>query len=346
MKNTLMLGAVLLFCASASAQTGSYSVSNIVTNSQDPSLLNPWGLSRASSAKVGENEWWTSNQVSGYSSVLYANGTIAGIHVVIPPASGTGPGSPTGTAANTISTKHVVFTFATLDGTISIWDSNTGPTKPGTSCAKCHTTTATIMVNNSASGASYQGLTIAKNATSGAQTYYAANANGGVEAYDATSFSPVTLPPGAFTDAKVPSTYTPAGIQAIGSRIYVLYNAAAGGGTGFVDAYNTNGKLLLRLQRGKFNQPWGIAMAPANFGAFSNMLLVGNTGSGLIGAYSPTNGAFQGFMQSGSQNITLPGLWGLEFGNGSADTGPTNVLYFNAGGVNQTTGVFGAITAQ
>ena len=98
------------------------------------------------------------------------------------------------------------------------------------------------MVNNSASGASYQGLTIAKNATSGLYTYYVANANGGVEAYDAASFSRVTLPAGAFMDSKVPASYTPAGIQAIGKDIYVTYNASAGGGTGFVGVFDTNGK--------------------------------------------------------------------------------------------------------
>jgi hypothetical protein len=36
----------------------------------------------------------------------------------------------------------------------------------------------------------------------------------------------------------------------------------------------------------------------------------------------------------------------MEFGNGNSESGPTNVLYFNAGGANLTTGVFGAITAN
>ena len=290
----------------ASAQTTNYTVSNIVTNVQDSRLVNPWGLSRPSKSSLKENEWWTSDQVTGLSTLYYANGTIVGLQVAIPPASGSGPGSPTGTAFNP---NNHDFAFVTLDGTISNWSAAAKPAQPGKSCAECHVTTATIMVNNSA-GASYQGLTIAKNATSGAQTYYAANANGGIEAYDATSFAPVTLPPGAFTDKKVPKTYSPAGIQAIGSKVYVTYNAIAGGGTGYVDAYNTNGKLLLRLEQGWFNQPWGVALAPANFGQFSGMLLVGNTGSGWIGAYNPTTGAFQGFLTNGGQDVTLPGLGG------------------------------------
>lgn len=341
MRNLLTLSAAMLWCIGANAQSN-YTVSNIVTNVQDSRLVNPWGLSRPSKASLKENEWWTSDQVTGLSTLYYANGTIVGLQVAIPPAGGTGPGSPTGTAFNPNNNN---FAFATLDGLIVNWDAAVQNSN-NPSCAKCHVTTVTIKVNNSAAGASYQGLTIAKNATSGAQTYYAANANGGVEAYDATSFAPVTLPPGAFHDAKIPKTYSPAGIQAVGSKIYVAYNAIAGGGTGYVDSYNTNGKLLVRFEQGWFNQPWGIAQAPANFGTFSNMILVGNTGSGWIGAYSPSTGTFQGFLQSGGSDVTLPGLWGLEFGNGNTESGPTNVLYFNAGGVNQTTGVFGAITAN
>lgn len=148
-------------------------------------------------------------------------------------------------------------------------------------------------------------------------------------------------------DPKIPGAYSPAGIQAIGGKIFVLYNAIAGGGTGFVTVYDTNGNLLMRLQPGKFNQPWGIALAPANFGVFSKMLLVGNTGSGWIGAYSPRTGSFLGFLQDASgQTITIPGLWGLSFGNGNAESGPTNVLYFTAGGANLATGVFGSIAAN
>jgi uncharacterized protein (TIGR03118 family) len=341
MTKLLVPSAALLFCAAAGAQTNNYTASNIVTNTQDSNLVNPWGLSRPSKASLKENEWWASDQVTGLSTLYYGNGTIVGLTVAIPSAI-SGPGSPTGTAFNPVNHN---FAFATLDGLIVNWDAAVqNSNRP--SCAKCHTTTATIMVNRSAAGASYQGLTIAKNATSGAQTYYAANANGGIEAYDAASFAPVTLPAGAFTDPLIPKTYSPAGIQAIGAKIYVAYNAIAGGGTGYVDAYNNNGKRLLRLQTGWFNQPWGVALAPANFGAFSGMILVGNTGNGWIGAYSPTNGTFQGFLQSGAQNLTIPGIWGIEFGDGNTESGPTNVLYFNAGGPNLTSGVFGAITAN
>ena len=339
---TFMLVGALMFVIGADAQTNNYTVSNRVTLAQDARLVNPWGLSRPSNPFLKENEWWVNDQVTGFSTLYDANGTIVDLAVTVPPASGTGTGSPTGTAFDHTTNN---FAFATLDGTISIWNSTAVPSPRGKSCAACHVTTATIMVNNAANGASYQGLAIAKNPTTGVTAYYAANANGGVEAYDARSFSPIVLPAGAFTDPEVPATYTPAGIQAFGSVIVVLYNASAGGGTGYVDAYNANGKLLLRLERGFFNQPWGVALAPANFGKFSNMILVGNTGSGLIGAYK-LNGTFQSFLKTGVQEIVIPGLWGLEFGNGNSQSGPTNVLYFAAGGAGQNTGVFGAITAN
>ena len=51
-----------------------------------------------------------------------------------------------------------------------------------------------------------------------------------------------------------------------------------------------------------------------------------------MGAYNSKTGAFAGFLQSGGTDIFIPGLWGVEFGDGASQSGPTNVLYFNAGG--------------
>lgn len=354
MNKAWMIGLAIALPLVASAQTNSYTVTNIVDSSQDPYLFNPWGLSRPSSPTVKETEWWVSDNNTGFSTLYYANklgaASLAPLVISVPPANGHAVGSPTGTAYNAgvgPGPGAQNFAFATLDGTISNWNAGATPAVPGTRCYQCHVAAATIKVDHSALGASYQGITVAKNPGTGAQTYYVANSNGGVEAYDAASFNLAPLPPDAFTDPKVPRTYAPAGIQAIGSSIYVLYNAIVGGGRGYVDAYDANGKLKLRLQQGSFSQPWGIAKAPANFGLLSNTLLVGNTGSGMIGAYSATTGRFVDFMRdAGGQPIIIPGLWGISFGIGTADSGPTNVLYFAAGGPNLTTGVFGAIAAN
>jgi uncharacterized protein (TIGR03118 family) len=355
MKPAWSVGFAILFALQpVDAQTNSYTVTSIIDSTQDPYLFNPWGLSRPSSASVKESEWWAADNLTGVSTLYYANqmgpASLAPLVVTVPPAAGHSVGSPTGTAYNAATgpgpgTRN--FAFATLDGTISNWNAGAKPSVPGNSCFQCHVGSATIEVDHSALGASYQGLTIAKNPATGKPTYYVANSNGGVEAYDAATFAAASLPAGAFTDPNVPATYSPAGIQSIGSAIYVLYNAVGGGGRGYVDGYDAGGALKRRLQQGSFNQPWGIAKAPANFGLLSNLLLVGNTGSGKIGAYSPTTGRFVDFMRdAGGQPIVIPGLWALSFGIGTADSGPTNVLYFTAGGPDLTTGMFGAIAAN
>ncbi len=350
-KIVCLLGLSLFISAEAGAQTNSYTVTPIVDDTQDEFLINPWGLSRPVDPNLNENQWWVANNVTGVST-LYdvrrsGGDSLSPLVITIPTASGTGVGSPTGTAYNgTAGPGPGInnFTFATLDGTISNWNAGEKPSPKGTGCFECHVSSATIKVDNSRRRASYLGLTSAANVTSGLPAYYASNFNGRVEAYDATTFAPLTLP-GRFSDRRVPRDYKPYGIQAIGSTIWVtFFNEVSGG---FVDGFDTNGNLLVRLANGNFSEPWGIAQAPADFGAFSNMLLVGNTTSGTIGAYSPTTGAFQGFVQDSTGNpIVIPGIWGISFGNGSKKGGPTNVLYYATGGEDELIGVFGQITAN
>ena len=351
MKLARLIAVAVLTCLAASAQTNSYTVTPIVDNTQDSFLINPWGLSRPVKPSLAEGEWWVSDNVTGYTTLYYANKkgiqSLAPLVITIPTGFGTGTGSPTGTAYNGTGGPGPGvnnFTFATLDGTVSNWNAGQTPPPGGSGCYECHVNTATVVVNHSSTGASYFGLTVATNATTKAPTYYVTNFNGGVEAYDATTFQPVTLL-GTFTDPKIPAGYKPYGIQTIGSRIWVtFFNGISGG---YVDAFDSNGRLRFRLATGSFSEPWGVAQAPANFGAFSGMLLVGNTTSGMIAAYNPTTGTFQGFLQDSSGNpIVLPGLWGISFGNGNKKSGPTNFLYYAAGGGQYLTGVFGVITAN
>ncbi len=74
-----------------------------------------------------------------------------------------------------------------------------------------------------------------------------------------------------------------------------------------------------------------MAVAPSNFGAFSNTLLVGNFGNGRINAFNLSTGAFVGQMlEPGGRPLTIQGLWGLTFGNGGS-AGSRDRLYFTAG---------------
>src|SRR4029079_1158276 len=103
----------------------------------------------------------------------------------------------------------------------------------------------------------------------------------------------------------------------------------AGAGLGYVDAFDTSGKLIMRLKSGRWmNAPWGIALAPSDFGKFSGDLLVGNFGSGEIAAFDVEHGNFKGLLRGRhGQPITIDGLWALGFGN-NANAGPANTLFF------------------
>ena len=62
----------------------------------------------------------------------------------------------------------------------------------------------------------------------------------------------------------------------------------AGEGLGFVSAFNPDGTFVARVASGDpLNAPWGMALAPANFGRFSGDLLVGNFGDGRLNAFDP-----------------------------------------------------------
>lgn len=299
---------------------------------QDPHLVNPWGL--AASAK---GDWWTANEGTGTSTLYNTSQPQASVNslvVDVPPSSAGSPhGTPTGIVYNggggfdvseNGKTGSSAFVFATVDGTISGWS-------PGVD-----RTNAIIGATNP--GALYLGLAIATDAQGGPQLYAADFANNKIDVYD-QNFQAVTNLPGNFTDPQLPSNYHAFNVQAINNQLYVEYApidqvlaGTARMGDGAVDVYNTDGQLQQRLiLNGHLDQPWAIAMAPANFGDFSNDLLVGNFGDGHINAFDPTNGHFVGEMKDADgQPIDITHLWGLAFGNGGA-AGPTNTLYFTAG---------------
>jgi uncharacterized protein (TIGR03118 family) len=142
-------------------------------------------------------------------------------------------------------------------------------------------------------------------------------------------------------------------VQAIGTNIYVAYalqdkdkeDEVAGPGLGFLTVFNTAGRRLARLQNGDwFNAPWGIAMAPGEFGEFSHALLVGMFGSGQIAAFNPIDGSFLGLMKKPNDSIlNIDGLWALGFGAGNANSGPYNTLFFTAGPNDERDGLFGTL---
>jgi uncharacterized protein (TIGR03118 family) len=305
----------------------------------DPLLANPWGLARSAGSP-----WWISDNDTGWSTLYNAAGAQVPLRVVIPtagngPVSATGtngPGTPTGIVYNASKTDFQVsgaassFIFATLDGTISAW--------PG-----LNKNLATLVVDNSATGASYTGLAITSN-PSGNLIYAADNANNKIDMYDG-SFNWV----GSFGDPSVPSTMSVFGVQDINGMVYVTYAVPNVGAGGVVDIFQENGTFVKTLIKGTLlNQAWGVALAPSNFGPLSNTLLVSNNSvEGTINGFNPVTGKYVGTMRNEQGSvIVLNNLWGIAFGGGTASNGATNELFVTVGpgiGPSELAGTFASI---
>jgi uncharacterized protein (TIGR03118 family) len=363
-----------------------YTQTNLVSNMAgvapvtDPQLINPWGLSRGSGSP-----WWVSDEATGFSTLYNGAGAKQSLIVTIPPADPTKNkrGSPTGTIFNGSQTDFLlspgnpaVFLFSTIDGTIAGWNPNVvlgqGGTPPSTHA---------VTVVKTTDASSYTGLTSAF--IDGKRYLYAANfTKGRVDVYD-NAFRVVILSKehfqqdssdqngnsseNRFVDEQLPPDYVPFNVQAIGNDVVVAYALheegsrfeTDGPGLGFVDIYSSSGRLLQRLEHGDwFNAPWGLALAPLDFGRFSHDLLVGqfagggNTqSSGFIAAYDLATGKFDGLLQEASgKPLAINGIWALSPGNVSpsnndAATAPAAEMYFTAGPNHGSGGLFGFLTA-
>jgi uncharacterized protein (TIGR03118 family) len=327
---TLSLALILLFTSGvARAQ---YQVRKLVSNQEktakfvDPLVVNAWGL-----VSSPTSPWWISDNASGWSTLYTADGTKVPLNVSIPTAGGDGPGTPTGIVFNgsqdfKIKGSAAIFIFATLDGTISGWNPAVNPNA------------AVVAVPST--GAVYTGLA-SSSRPSGNFLFAADGANNKVDIFDAT-FKLV----GSFTDSTIPSDFGVYGIQDFGGLVYVTYASVSNGSGGFIDIFGEDGTLLKKLTNGKpLNQPWGLAIAPANFGPFSNTLLVSNNSeAGTINAFNAVTGQFVGTLKDANgDRIGINLLWGISFGSGSASNGATNQLFFTAGPDEYATGTFGVI---
>jgi len=318
----------------SSAALAQYQLTNLVSNQfgkarhTDPLSVNAWGLTFGPGSPI-----WVSDAGSGWSTIYDGLGVAKSLRVLIPSATGAGPGSAIGIVFNgspdfQLQGWPTFFLFATLDGTISGWS------------PQSNFNDAIIAVNNSASGAVYTGLAVTSK-RSGNFLYAVDAAHNKVEMYDG-SFNLVT----SFTDTTLPAGFAAFGIQDIGGLLYVSFADVAGGLGGFIDVFREDGTLARPLAHGApLNQPWGFAVAPANFGPLSNTLLISNnTNNGTINAFNLGNGQFVGTVRDANgKNIVVDQLWGIKFGGGTTNNGRTNQLFFTAGPHNNLTGTFGVI---
>lgn len=330
------LAALSLFTALASGDgLNSYVQTNLVSDlpgvaaHQDTDLVNPWGITAGPTTP-----FWISDNGMGLSTLYDGTGTKIPLVITVPPAGS----APTGVVFNgTAGFSGSHFIFDTEGGTIAAWSSGTS---------------AAVQVT-SAAGSVYKGLALGNNGSG--DLLYAANFGlGRVDVFD-SAFAPKTVS-GGFTDPTLPAGYAPFDIRNLNGKLYVTYalqdaahhDDVAGAGHGFIDVFDMNGTLLQRLaSNGALDSPWGLALAPSQFGALGGDLLVGNFGDGMINAYDASSGAFLGALDgAGGSPIVIQGLWGLDFGNGAHSQG-TNTLFFTAGipgnGAVEDHGLFGAL---
>jgi uncharacterized protein (TIGR03118 family) len=315
----------------------SFTQTNLVSDIQglaantDPNLKNPWGV-----AFSATSPFWTSDQGTGLATLYNAAGTPQGLVVSIP-GSATPPSGPTGMVFSNLTGQFPVngtaatFIFDTLNGTLAGWNGSAG--------------TAAVQMA-STPGAIYTGLA---QATNGSGTFlYAANSapGGGINVFSST-WAPTNLT-GSFSDQNLPANLVPFNIQNIGGNLYVTYAQLGPGGTplpgGVVDEYDANGNFIKRIATGgPLSAPWGIVLAPSNFGSFSNDFLIGNFGNGEILAYDATTDLFLGTLDgTNGQPLVNDHLWALETRAGVNGFDP-NAVYFSAGINGQADGLFGKI---
>jgi uncharacterized protein (TIGR03118 family) len=354
----LAAAAMVASAASSGQAVGheTYAVHNLVSDDpsipadrHDPNLVNAWGITAGPMTP-----WWVADNETDRSTLYNGDG-------VPQPPPPTGPlvvtvdGGPTGTVFNGTSGFVVSsggasgparFLFASEDGVIRGWNPGVPPGPP--------TPSRTAVVAASTPDAIYKGLAIGSVGTS--TFLYATDFHHGqIDVFD-SSFAPVTTMP--FVDPGIPAGFAPFGIQNIGGTLFVTYakqdadaeDEVDAQSLGFVDMFATDGTFLGRVAtRGQLDAPWGLAMAPADFGRFSGDLLVGNFGNGRINAYAQAaDGTWShtGQLRTADHKpLTIDGLWGIGFGNGSG-SGARNALYFAAGPDDESHGLFGRITAS
>jgi len=299
----------------------------------DPNLKNPWGVSFSPTSP-----FWVSNQVTGTSTLYNGAGAITPLVVTIP-GSTTPPSGPTGQVFNsagtgtfTVNGSASTFIFDTLQGTIAAWNSSAGTTAVQTAAT---------------SGAIYTGLTLAT--SNGSPYLYAADSTGHIRVFDG-SWNNVTTTTfaGKFIDPSPVAGFAPFNIQTIGSQIYVTYAMLTPQGTplpgGYIDVFDTAGNFIERFATsGALEAPWGLVIAPSDFGSFAGDLLVGNFGNGEILAYDALTSMYEGTLD-GPNGLPLvnPYLWALETRTGGTGS-DLGAVYFTAGINDQNDGLFGKI---
>jgi len=323
----------------------------------DPNLINSWGISQ------GENGLWlVSDNGTGVATIYNEQGRASRIIITIPPPGGAPPGATAAPTGNVILSRDSKFVidktgffaealFSTEDGTVAAYNQHLNLTR------------ATLVIDNSATGAVYKGLAVIDD------RLYLANFTGGVvEVYD-NNFKFIT----SFTDPTLPAGYSPFNVAVlpakdtgllVGENTSILIkdellvafalredgsiDDTPGPGHGFIDIFSASGVFIRRLvSQGVLNSPWGLTILPAEHDRShgfdcgckehqrSATLLVGNFGDGKINSFSLKNGQFLGELRTKFGPIVIDSLWGISLARNQ------KTIFFAAGINDEAHGLFG-----
>ncbi|WNZ21420.1 TIGR03118 family protein [Leptolyngbya sp. NK1-12] len=357
----------------STAQSG-YLETTLASNNPnyDPQLLDPyvqlaWGIAIRPAGFGGH--FWVNNSATG--TVTEYVGDVRGIPIYqdalkvvdIPFAPGNPfeVSGPTGQVFNG-SNEFVItqdhpngeitaaskFIFVTTDGSITAWTERKNP--DGTFDWPSE---AEIVINQFGS-AIYYGVAITDFEQNNRLYAVDFDDTPSIQVYDG-NFQDISDQV-QFTNPFAVEGYAAYNIQTLGDSLYVTYaqplpdvpgDELVGPGLGKLAQFDFDGNLIATWDDGGLlNAPWGLAIAPADFGEFSNTLLVTNFGDGTIVAFDQTTRQPLGYLEDPKGDpIAIPGIWGILFGNG-ASLGETNHLYYAAGpdtGPNAGDGLFGKI---
>ena len=327
--------------AEAATVTRTDLTSNTVGQAQftDPSLVNAWGISYTPGG-----DFWVSDNKSGVTTLYDGTGNPQSLVVTIPSAKAGGTGSPTGQTYNPNPNEFQIaqngkkgaatFIFVTEDGTISGWNPDV------------NATSAVVAVNMSDKHAMFTGAAFYTDGSDTDHLLVTDFHNGVVREFD-TNFNETA----SYRDNFLPPDYQPFNVAVFNGNIYISYAEAdnarrhiiAGRGIGDVDLVTAVGSVVFNAELGSLNAPWGMAVAPASWGALAGKLMVSDVGSGEISLFDLNNLDAAGTLKNGKKPVKIDGLWGLIPGNNGGG-GSADDVYFTAGPNKGADGLFGSLS--
>jgi len=324
----------------------------------DPDLKNPWGIA-IRPAGLGGHFWFAA---AGSGKSIQYVGDVGDtplfqdeLKIVDTRGPATGvafnPGKQfviTQQHDNGAITNPTKFFFANLTGTITAWTERARP-QGGFD----HPADSVTVVDGTGRHSSFVGVAVAP----GADRMFAADfgADADLRVYDGNfaEQEPLVNPfrPGGL---KEPEGFEAFNVQTIGESVFAMYGrhvqpdpSKTPPAEGRLAEFDGEGRLVARWHgRGYLNYPWGVAMAPKDYGLYSGCLLVGNFGDGTVVAFHPRLKVAMDYVRDDrGRRVVLDGLWGLQFGNG-ASLGEANDMYFAAGPNREADGLVGKLEAN